>query len=56
LLEEARRHVNRDHPDSELGNDQIQAMVGSGAYEKEEVPSGEELYSDDPEDESAGTF
>ncbi|CAN5813875.1 hypothetical protein BH20ACT11_BH20ACT11_04050 [soil metagenome] len=31
-------------------------MVESGVYDKEEVSSGERLYSDDPEDEPAGPF
>lgn len=56
LFDEARRHFEREHPDSQLDESRIRSMVGSGAYEKKEMPSGESPYSDDPEDESAGTF
>lgn len=56
LFEEARQHFNQEHPDSRLDESRIRAMVGGGAYEKQEMPSGESSRSDDPEDESAGTF
>lgn len=56
LFEEARQHFDQEHPDSQLDESRIRAMVGAGAYEKQEMPSGERPYSDDPEDESAGTF
>lgn len=56
LFEEVRRHVSQEHPENRLDDSQVRAMVGSGAYEKEEVSGSERLYSDDPEDESVGTF
>lgn len=56
LFEEARRHFDSEHPDSRMDESQIREMVGAGAYEKQEMPSGERRYSDDPDDESAGTF
>lgn len=56
LFEEARQHFDREHPESQFDDPRIRAMVGSGAYEKEEISGSEKLYSDDPEDESAGTF
>lgn len=34
LFERAREHVDRDHPDMGLGDEQVRGIVEQGAYDK----------------------
>ena len=34
LFQRAREHVDRDHPDMGLSDDQVRAIVAEGAYDK----------------------
>ncbi|MEW6637302.1 MAG: DUF1059 domain-containing protein, partial [Actinomycetota bacterium] len=34
LFERAREHVDRDHPEMNLSDEQVQAIVEQGAYDK----------------------
>lgn len=34
LLQRAREHVDRDHPDMDLSDEQIRGNVAEGAYDK----------------------
>lgn len=34
LFEQARTHVDRDHPEMQLGDEQVREIVSGGAYDK----------------------
>ena len=34
LFELAREHVDRDHPEMQLGDEQVRGIVAEGAYDK----------------------
>jgi predicted small metal-binding protein len=34
LYGQVREHVDRDHPDMELGDEQVRGLVAAGAYDK----------------------
>ena len=34
LYGQVREHVDRDHPDMQLGDEQVQGLVAQGAYDK----------------------
>ncbi len=41
LLDKARDHVNRDHPNMQLTDEQVRQLVTDRAYEKADAPSSQ---------------
>ncbi len=41
LFEKAREHVNRDHPNMQLTDEQVRQLVAERAYDKADAPSSQ---------------
>ena len=50
LFEKLEAHVDREHPDRQLGDEQVRKTITADAYEQKEAGEAE------PGDELAGTF